>query len=171
MGNRNISDASCDWLNDFIVQCNYVIKGDYMEHRWSKRFDVNVDVSLYHRGEPVIECATSDAGTGGIFINHVPQTVEKNTFLEVEFKEGSNLRYKRARVFRLRALVMHSSNKGVGLMFLKSDPETLLAWRQVMRKARHQPSISDLAIKKSSFYPELSTDYIPTQRLIAKSLK
>lgn len=142
-----------------------------MEHRWSKRFNVNIEVSLYHRGRPVIKCQTDDAGSAGIFIKNAPETLVKNTFLEVEFEEGSNLRHKNPRVFRLRALVVHSSNKGIGLMFLKSAPEMLLAWRQVMRRARHQPSSFSRAIETASFYPELSSVYMPTSKLHTKSLK
>jgi len=143
-----------------------------MEHRWSKRFNVNVDVSLYRGANSVVHCKTNDAGTAGIFINpSTNNTLEKNAFLELEFKEGSNLRYKKAKTFRLRALVVHSSNKGAGLMFLKSDPETLLAWRQVIRQARRQSSISSMDIKKPSLYPELSADYMPVQKLRTRLLK
>jgi len=142
-----------------------------MEHRWSKRFKVNIEVFLYHRGGSAIKCKTYNAGSAGIFIKSAPDTLVKNTFLEVEFEEGSNLRHKKPRVFRLRALTVHSSKKGVGLMFLKPEPETLLAWRQVIRRARHQPPISGLAIKKSSLYPELSTDYMFASKPIAKSMK
>lgn len=139
-----------------------------MEHRWSKRFNVNVDVSLYHRGNSAVKCKTRDAGSAGIFIESAPQTIVKNTFLEVGFDEGGNLRYKKARKHLVRALVVHSSAKGVGLMFIKPEPEVLLAWRQVMRRARHQSSNSSLAIEKSSCYPELSTEYMPVSKSLAK---
>jgi len=148
-----------------------VIKGDYMEHRWSKRFNVNVDVLLYHRGGRPIKCKTYNAGTAGIFIKSVLETLTKNSFLEVEFEEGANLRYKKNRSHRIRALVIHSSKQGVGLMFLKPEPETLLAWRQVMRRAHHQLSSSSLPITTSSFYPDLITDYMPASKLISKSQK
>ena len=142
-----------------------------MEHRWSKRFNVNVEVLLHHRGNSAIKCQTGDAGTAGIFIDSAPQTIAKNTFLEVEFEEGANLRYKKNRSHRIRALVIHSSKKGVGIMFLKTEPETLLAWRQVIRKARHQLSRSSLPVNTSSYYPDFITDYMPASKLISKSQK
>lgn len=136
-----------------------------MEHRWSKRFNVNVDVSLYHRGNSVIKCQTHDAGSAGIFIEPVHQALAKNTFLEVEFEQGLNLRYKKPQKFRMRALVVHTSKKGIGLMFLKPEPETLLAWRQEIRRAHHQPCSSSAAINTSSFSPELSVNFLPERSL------
>jgi len=59
-----------------------------MELRWSKRFNVNVDVSLYHRGKKPMKCKTYNAGSAGIFIKPAPQSLTKNSFLEVEFEEG-----------------------------------------------------------------------------------
>ena len=109
-----------------------------MEHRWSKRFDINVDVSLYHRGSSVIRCTTDNAGTAGIFVDTGQNTLAKNTLLEVEFEDNANLHDREPRVFRLRAMVAHASNKGLGLMFLKSEAETILAWRQVLKGSHEQ---------------------------------
>jgi len=126
-----------------------------MEHRWSKRFNVNIDVSLYGRDGSVVQCKTHDAGTGGICIDAVPEALIESPLLEVEFEEGGDFRYKKSRNFRFRALVVHSSTKGIGLMFVESKPETLFAWRQVIRRIRHQPS--NLAIKTPSTYPKHRT--------------
>ena len=142
-----------------------------MEHRWSKRFNVNVDLLLYHRGNSAIKCKTLDAGSAGILIESTPQSIQKNTFLEVEFEEGTNLRYKKNRSHRIRALVIHSSKKGVGLMFLKAEPETLLVWRQVIRKARHQLSSSSLPMNTSFYYPDLIADYMPASKSFSKLKK
>lgn len=100
-----------------------------MEHRWSERKTVNVDVYVYHRGIPVAVCKTRDVSMGGMQIRVGPLGFYKNTPLELEFTAtgpGETRRY------RLPANVVHCSRNRMGVIVDESHPDTRAALSRLL---------------------------------------
>lgn len=90
-----------------------------MEHRWHKRNDINVAVTLYHHGAPVGSCEAQNFSDSGIYIQPTEREIPINAPVEVEFTLNS--RRKTSRV-KIPARVIHRRSGGVGLMF---QPKTI----------------------------------------------
>lgn len=100
-----------------------------MEHRWSERKTVNVDVYVYHRGIPVAVCKTRDVSMGGMQIRVGPLGFYKNTPLELEFTAtgpGETRRY------RLPGNVVHCSRNRMGVIVDESHPDTRAAMSRLL---------------------------------------
>ena len=103
-----------------------------MEHRWSVRKPVNMDVLVYHGGFPGTELRARNIGMEGMFIETGALALAKNSVLDVEFSldlAGSGQRY------RMPSFVRHVSNAGVGIMFRKFDQELFQVLHRVLYSA------------------------------------
>lgn len=103
-----------------------------MEHRWSERKTINVDVYVYHRGIPVAVCKTRDVSMGGMQIQVGPLGFYKNTPLELEFSAS---RLGDSRRYRLPGNVVHCSRNRMGVMLDDTLPEVREALSRLLGAA------------------------------------
>jgi len=86
-----------------------------MEHRWSRRklLDLEVHVNS-HVG---ILCTSSrDVSLEGMFLHGPVKMLEKNSLVDLEFRLGKK---STAKVYRVKACIVRSTDDGVGVMFLE----------------------------------------------------
>ncbi|MFN2126941.1 MAG: PilZ domain-containing protein, partial [Anaerolineales bacterium] len=92
-------------------------------------------VKIFRNGQHLINSAIADISLEGIFIGINEQRINPNTYIEVEF----NLANKDESIpYRLPALIRHSSDKGVGAMFLHFSTGTI---RHIHRILNKEPGI------------------------------
>ena len=89
-----------------------------MEHRWSTRIPLSNRITLYQNNEPIAEGIAKDIGRGGLFLESGPLRHVINTTVSVVLTMDTEEGLER---FCLLACVIHSSNTGVGLMFLEDN--------------------------------------------------
>lgn len=101
------------------------------EHRWSDRQPVDYPVKIFRNGQYVMNSAIADISLEGIFIGMAEQKMNPNTYIEVEF----NLANKEESIpYRLPALIRHSSEKGIGAMFLHFSTGTFRHFHRILYK-------------------------------------
>lgn len=104
--------------------------GEY-EHRWSDRCQVDFPVKIYRNGQHLTNSAIVDISLEGVFIDSVEQKMNPNTYIEVEF----NLANKEESIpYRLPALIRHSSDSGIGAMFLHFSTGTFRHFNRILYK-------------------------------------
>lgn len=82
-----------------------------MEHRLSARERLSIPIMLYRQGLPVLTGISDDIGLGGLFVRTRSALWHINECYEVELSCAG------VRTLRLRAVVVHWREDGVGLMF------------------------------------------------------
>jgi hypothetical protein len=117
-----------------------VKKGSFMEHRCNKRLLKAIKVMLYHNSIPVIICKTRDIGAEGIFVETGPLMYRNNTLLKMEFEVASN---NSRQLYRLSAIVVRSSQEGLGLYIVESESEALKAWCNALQYDSSHISIDE----------------------------
>ncbi len=93
-----------------------------VDTRLFARKAIDADVMLYNSGIPVMTCKCRDIALEGAFIASGPVDYPCNTLLEIEFV---TVRY--GFPARLKAIVVHRTYQGVGLMFTNLGVPELLA--------------------------------------------
>ena len=90
-----------------------------MEHRYSIRKALVLDIELNHLRLGSIQCKTRDVGMGGMFVEMGSSWLPANAIVKVALKllDANNV----MRRFLIEALVVHNQNGGVGLMFNDVD--------------------------------------------------
>lgn len=99
-----------------------------MEHRYSLRKPVALDVLLYYQGLPVSICPARDIGLGGIAVRPTRLAVlPPHSPVEIELlhKDGGKRE-------RLPAYVVHSSSHGMGLIFSTISQDAFHTIRQLL---------------------------------------
>jgi len=84
-----------------------------IEHRWSSRKNINIDVSLYYPPLGMISGKTRNISLEGMFVDLEGVNIPPQARLEICFTakiHGS------AAEHRLPAYVVHGSDQGIGLM-------------------------------------------------------
>lgn len=84
-----------------------------IEHRWSSRKNINIDVSLYYPPLGMISGKTRNISLEGMFVDLEGVNIPPQARLEICFTaetRGS------ASEHRLPAYVVHGSDQGIGLM-------------------------------------------------------
>ena len=84
-----------------------------VEHRWSPRKPIAMDVSLIYAPIGSIEGKTRNISLEGMYIETDGSEIPHQARLEVAFTARSGSGNK---VYRMPAYVVHSHEKGVGLM-------------------------------------------------------
>lgn len=112
-----------------------------MEHRWVKRLQKSVKVTLYNCSVPVAICKTRDIGTEGMFVSCGPLTLRNKTLFEIEFEVARNDNHK---WYRLAAVPVHINDEGMGLFIRDNESEAAEAWRYVVHKADAHKSDASL---------------------------
>jgi hypothetical protein len=84
-----------------------------IEHRWSSRKNININVSLYYPPVGMINGTTRNISLEGMFVDLQGVTIPPLARLEICFSaesRGQNVEH------RLPAYVVHGDDAGVGLM-------------------------------------------------------
>jgi len=84
-----------------------------IEHRWSSRKDIHIDVHLYYPPLGMINGKTRNISLEGMFVDLQGVTIPSQARLEICFTaemRGKTIEH------RLPAFVVHGSDRGVGLM-------------------------------------------------------
>lgn len=99
-----------------------------MEHRYSLRKPVSLDVLLYYQGLPVSICPARDIGLGGISVKPTRLAIlPLHSPVEIELLHEDVS--KRA---RLPAYVVHSSSHGVGFLFSTVSQQAFQTIRELL---------------------------------------
>ncbi len=103
-----------------------------MEHRFHPRRELQTEVTLYHRGEPVAICTTRNISLGGMLIHTAPLRFCKNLPVELELRSDP---FTPAPQDRLAAFVVRDQGEGTGLMFRQLPPWARQMLSAVMQDA------------------------------------
>lgn len=112
-----------------------------MEHRYSVRLPVAMNVLLYHNNVPVVHCKTENIGADGMFVSTGDLKYGTNSILKVEFVAGAG---QDARSHMIPAMVVHHNNHGMGLMFPRGDTKAMQVWRNFIRRSVLENSINQI---------------------------
>lgn len=95
--------------------------GDHkMEHRWSLRKPVEIDVTLRRQGLSHKRYKTKNISLEGVFVDSGADSWPEDTFLELEFPVHGQQQGAR---HRIPVVVVHRSTEGMGLMFCVFDQQ------------------------------------------------
>ena len=84
-----------------------------VEHRWSSRKEINIDVNLYYPPVGMINGKTRNISLEGMFVDVEDANIPDQARLEICFTaetRGETTEH------RLPAYVVHGNNRGIGLM-------------------------------------------------------
>ncbi len=84
-----------------------------VEHRWSSRKEINIDVNLYYPPVGMINGKTRNISLEGMFVDVEDANIPAQARLEICFiaeTRGETTEH------RLPAYVVHGNNRGIGLM-------------------------------------------------------
>jgi hypothetical protein len=99
----------------------------HIEHRWSSRHPVAMEVTLSSGGQHSRSAICRDIGIGGMYVEADTGLLQTNDQVVVGFTLGdANVRSHH----RLRTRVIWVSGRGAGLMFSEFLPETVRALRE-----------------------------------------
>ena len=94
-----------------------------MDHRHSKRIDVELRVMLYNNGVPVAAGKTRNISAGGVFVDTGYRPISGSRRLDIEFvmsdKADTDL-------YHVKGMAVHSTRAGIGLMIDDFDLENRL---------------------------------------------
>ena len=94
-----------------------------MDHRRSKRIDVQLNVLLYDCGVPVALGKTRNISSGGAFVETRFRPGKESLPVDVEFVASNE---KETGHYQATGKVVYSTRDGIGLMFDDFDPENKL---------------------------------------------
>ncbi len=107
-----------------------------MEHRYSIRKALILDIELNHLRLGRVRCKTRDLGMGGMFVDMGSSWLPANSIVEVALKLlDANV----MRRFFIEALVVHNHDGGVGLMFNDVDAAFHEALHDLLFGSLRQP--------------------------------
>ena len=84
-----------------------------IEHRWSSRKNINIDVNLYYPPVGMVNVKTCNISLEGMFVALKGTDIPPQARLEICFTAET---HGRTTEHRLPAYVVHGSEQGVGLM-------------------------------------------------------
>jgi len=84
-----------------------------VEHRWSSRKEINLDVSLYYPPIGMINGKTRNISLEGMFVSLKGVRIPPQSRLEISFTAEAR---GRTIEHRLPAYVVHEGEEGIGLM-------------------------------------------------------
>ncbi|NOX75963.1 MAG: hypothetical protein GXP17_04985 [Gammaproteobacteria bacterium] len=92
-----------------------------MENRWSKRQATDMPARIYHNKQLVAESSIRDFSLEGMFLSNASPMLTSNTHIEIAFDLDHN---DGSIAYRLPAMVRHSNENGIGIMFLHFNAKT-----------------------------------------------
>jgi hypothetical protein len=99
------------------------------DNRWSERQIVDYPVKIYRNGQLIGNSIINDISLEGVFIQHQGQSISSNSYVELEFDLAGN---DESIHYNLPALIRHSSDKGVGAMFLHFSTGTFRHFHRIL---------------------------------------
>ncbi|MDT8386387.1 MAG: hypothetical protein RQ736_02650 [Thiogranum sp.] len=84
-----------------------------VEHRWSSRKEINLDVNLYYPPLGMVNGKTTNVSLEGMFVAIEGVDIPEQARLEICFTSGA---HGRITEHRLPAYVVHQRGGGIGLM-------------------------------------------------------
>jgi hypothetical protein len=99
------------------------------ENRWSARQSVEFPVKIYRNGQLIGNSTINDISLEGVFIRHQGQSISSNSYIELEFDLTGN---DESIHYNLPALIRHSSEKGIGAMFLHFSTGTFRHFHRIL---------------------------------------
>jgi hypothetical protein len=97
-----------------------------MEHRWDPRKKITVNASLHFR-QKCIGCVIRDVSRGGMFIEIKGNKLPLGAIVDICFELHKK---NRAIPYRLKGLVIHGTNNGIGV--ITNDVNDELTQRQIL---------------------------------------
>ncbi|HFD80831.1 MAG TPA: PilZ domain-containing protein [Gammaproteobacteria bacterium] len=102
------------------------------EQRWSARKEISIDVGLHYPPIGLIRGVTRNISLEGMFVELRGARIPEQTRLEISFTSpghGKGVEH------RLPAYVVHSSERGVGLMLQHTGYQEFDALRHMLKAA------------------------------------
>lgn len=103
-----------------------------MEHRWSERKPIEMEVALYYAPVGTIVGKTRDVSLEGMFVRAPGVELPMHAELEVSFKTRHG---DQGHEHRLPAYVVHGNGEGFGLMLRHVDYGDFYALRYMLSAA------------------------------------
>ncbi len=103
-----------------------------MEHRYATRKPLRLDVELYHRDELLGCFKTRNINDWGVFVETEGLGLNRNDVMKVSFVTDCNGDEPPC---SLKAMVVHHSQDGAGLMFFGADSASLHARKALLDAA------------------------------------
>ena len=94
-----------------------------MDHRHSKRTNVQLSVLLYNNGVPVATGKTRNVSAGGVFVDTGYIPINGSRYMDIEFVTDNDAETDR---YHVKGMAVHSTRDGIGLMIEDFDPESRL---------------------------------------------
>jgi len=99
-----------------------------MDHRHSKRIDVELSVMLYNNGVPVAAGKTRNISTGGVFVDTGYRPTSGSRRLDIEFVMSDEVD---TDLYHVKGMAVHSTRAGIGLMIDNFDLENRLSMQML----------------------------------------
>lgn len=114
-----------------------------MEHRWSPRNPIDVDVVIYHQQLGKMRGTGRNICLEGMFVEMDARKLHRNAFVDlvVALRIGSQ-----SILYRLRALVVYVANTGAGFMFRDFD----INFFRYLQRMLSNPHPTDFALLSAS---------------------
>ncbi len=90
-----------------------------MEHRYWRRRDVALEMRLFHRQRPLGRFSTSNISIDGLFLEAPWLEIAPNDIVDLQWDCGE--------MHRMKGLVIHRSDNGIGLLLIGSVPSAYLS--------------------------------------------
>jgi hypothetical protein len=111
-----------------------------VERRYSKRLEVEFDLSVGYRGRRFPIATARDLSPDGMFIRIAGITLPSGTLVDVEFE-------RRGRHWLIPAIVVHLHPKGIGVMF--REPEFSL-YATELHSLEADPAVAGRALPSTA---------------------
>lgn len=121
-----------------------VLKNQVLRKRGDHRHTLALETEVHLQKQDLggmFRCSTQNIGLTGAFLNSDAIPVESSMHVEVVFKskaksKTSEATRKRHKQYRLQAEIVHTSEKGAGLVFKIDDQEQQNEFRRFLFKAK-----------------------------------
>ena len=102
---------------------------EQVDHRWSLRRSLHVDIKLYVYDQAVICGRTRDFSIGGMFVEteSFPEGIDASLVVSFTFQTEKDATH-----YRLPAQVIRIMQDGIGIMFTDFSSDTLQALRAML---------------------------------------
>lgn len=106
-----------------------------MEHRWEVRQIADKSVALLIDSVYSLPCTMRNFSAGGMFVEtHGAVILPNATVVELAFSLDDD--QNRVNLFRLKAMLVHRSDEGLGLQFLEIDDRLYQSYRRLTLTTR-----------------------------------
>ncbi len=103
-----------------------------MEHRQDLRVPVKLNVNLFRKGQKFDNYQSANLGYGGLFLTACYDVVDEGDFIVATIDDDSGAT---AGQYPMKAMVVHSTGSGIGLMWTDCSVEFYDALSQLIKRA------------------------------------